>query len=202
MLRITARPDADILADAIEILAPQGRQSRSRRAAPIPTDEQKKWSKLFTKCMERMRIIKRCDGKVPAPAEIKKQLNNRFKRLQASRADLVAVASPKELIEAYDSQLRVVENILLGYQRAADHPSMRKRVGPHQPNMVASCAAAIAHDLLLESGQRVRWKQWHVLSALLYEAATGIYDFNLSKYMSMCKRGQIVRSRPAGGYFT
>src|SRR5262249_46165086 len=118
------------------------------------------------------------------------------------RVDLVAMGSSKELMEAYDSKLHVAENSLLRYQRAADHPSMRGvRFGGHQPNMVASCAAAMASDLLLEAGQRVRWKQWHRLSALLYEAATGEYGVNLSKYMIKCKSGQVVRSRPTGGHF-
>jgi hypothetical protein len=184
------RPDDDILADALKVLAP-------------PAGEYKKRQKLFTKCMERMRIIKRVnDVKAPTPPEIMERLDARCKRLKAARVDLVAMGSSKELMEAYDSQLRVAKNSLLRYQRAADHPSMRGvRFGGHQPNMVAACAAATARDLLLDSGQRVRWKQWHRLSALLYEAATGKYGVNLSKYMIMCKSGQIVRSRPTSGYF-
>jgi hypothetical protein len=173
------RTDAEIMTDAIKVLA-------------SPAGEYEKRRKLFTKCMERMRIIKRADdARAPAPAEIKERLHDRFKRLQAARADLVATGAPKELVKAYDGQLRVAKALI-----PAGVPP-----GSPQPNMVASCAAAMAHDLLLEFGQRVRWKQWHRLSALLYEAATGECDVNLSKYMMLCKRGQIVRSRPAGGYF-
>jgi hypothetical protein len=173
------RTDADILADALKVLAPRA-------------GEYEKWRKLWTKCMESMRAFKRASGKVPTPFEIMERLNDRCKRLKAARVDLVAMGSPKELIEAYDSQLRIAENGLLRYQRAADHPIMRGgRFGGHQPNMIASCAAAISRDLLLKSGQRVPWKQWHRLSALLYEAATGKYGVNLSKYMIMCKSGRI-----------
>jgi hypothetical protein len=173
------RTDAEITADAIKVLAPRAGEYEKRR-------------KLLTKCIGRMRIIKRVgDAKAPTPAEIKKQLNDRFKRLQAARVDLVAMGSPKELIEAYDSQLRVAKTLI----SAAVPP------GGQPTNMVAACAAVMARDLLLESGQRVRWKQWHRLSALLYEAATGEYGVNLSKYIIMCKSGEIVRSRPTGGYF-
>jgi hypothetical protein len=175
------RTDAEILADAIKVLPPR-------------TGEYEKRCKLFTKCMERMRAIKRVDGKeVPKPLEIMERLDARCKRLKAARVDLVAMGSSKELIVAYGSQLHVAENSLLRYQRAADHPNMRNvRFDGHQPNMVASCAVVMARDLLLEAGQRVvRWKQWHCLSALLYEAATGKYGVNLSKYMSMCKSGKI-----------
>jgi branched-subunit amino acid aminotransferase/4-amino-4-deoxychorismate lyase len=171
------RTDADILADALKVLAPRA-------------GEYEKWRKLFTKCMESMRTTKRADGKVPTPLETMERLNDSCKRLRAARVVLVAMGSPKELIEAYDSQLRVAENILLRYQRAADHPNMRNvRFG--RSNMVAVCAAVMARQLLEESGQRVLWKQWRRLSALLYEAATGEYDVNLSKYMIMCKSGRI-----------
>ena len=172
------RTDADILADALKVLAPRA-------------GEYEKWRKLFTKCMKSMRVSKRnADNKIPTPLEDIERLNDCCKRLKAARVDLVAMGSPKELMDAYDSQLRVAENILLGYQRAADHPNMRNvRFG--RSNMIAVCAAVIARDLLLNSGQRMRWKQWHRLSALLYEAATGKYGVNLSKYMIMCKSGRI-----------
>jgi hypothetical protein len=192
MLRRTVpRPDADIRtdaeigADAIKVLAPRA-------------GEYEKQHKLFTKCMKRMRASKRLDDvKAPSPPEVRDRLADRVKRLKAARIDLVAMGSSKELMEAYDSQLRVAENGLLRYQRAFDHPNMRNvRFDGNQPNVVASRAAVTARDLLLEAGQRVRWKQWHRLSALLYEAATGEYGFNCSKYMSMCKSGQI-----GGGYF-
>jgi hypothetical protein len=184
------RTDAEIVADAIKVLAPRAGEYEKRR-------------KLFTKCMRTMRVFKRLDDvKAPSPPEVMERLDARCKRLKAARVDLVAMGSPKALMAAFDSQLRVAENSLLRYQRAADHPSMRGvQFGGPQPNMLASDAAAMARDLLLEAGQRVRWKHWHRLSALLYEAATGKYGVNLSKYMLMCKSGQIVRSRPTGGYF-
>jgi hypothetical protein len=162
------RTDAEILADALKVLDPRA-------------GEYEKWRKLFTKCMKSMRNSKRlADLKVPTPREIMEQLNDRCKRLKAARVDLVAMGSSKELMEAYDSQLRL----------AADHPNMRNvRFG--RSNMVAVCAAVMARQLLEESGQRVLWKQWRRLSALLYEAATGEYDVNLSKYMIMCKSGRI-----------
>jgi hypothetical protein len=180
------RTDAEILADAIKVLSPRTGKG-----------EYEKRCKLFTKCMERMRASKRAaDVKEPTPPEVRDQLADRVKRLQAARVDLVAMGSSKELMEAYDSKLSVAENGLLYYQRAFNHPSMRGvRFGGHQPNTVASCATIMARDLLLEAGQRVRWKQWHRLSALLYEAATGKYAVNLSKYMIKCKSGHI-----GGGY--
>jgi hypothetical protein len=177
------RTDAEIAADAIKVLPPRTGKG-----------EYEKRCKLFTKCMERMRAIKRAaDVKAPTPLEVRDQLADRVKRLQATRVDLVAMGSSKELMEAYDSKLSVAENGLLRYQRAFNHPSMVGfRFGGHPPNMVASCAAVMARSLLLEAGQRVvRWKQWHRLSALLYEAATGKYGVNLSKYMIKCKSGQI-----------
>jgi len=185
------RPDAEIVDDALKVLPPRAGEHEKRR-------------KLFKKCMERMRIIKRLyDVEVPSPAEKKEEQRSHFERLQAARADLVATEASKELVEKYDNHLRVVETDLC---RAVRDPKTGRYLtvppGQHQANMVASCAAAMARDLFLEAGQRMRRKQWHRLSALLYEAATGEYGVNLSKYMDMCKSGQIVRSRPAGQYFT
>jgi hypothetical protein len=114
----------------------------------------------------------------------------------------VAVGSPKELVEMFDRQLRDAETDLC---RAVRDPKTGRYLtvplGTPPINMIASCAAAMARDLILESGQRLSWTRWNRLSALLFEAATDKYDMDLSRHVKACKKGQIIRSRPAGGYF-
>jgi hypothetical protein len=169
MLRKMApRSDADILADAIRELAPCDEQERAR----------------LIRCVEGLRATAR-GKKAPTPGKKNKQLRARLNRMQKVRADLIATGSAKDLIERFDEQIGVVESML--------SPVVIPNSPP--PNITASCAVAIAHDLLQKSGRRVRWTGCHRLGTLIYEFATGEYDFSLSKYLSMYKDGRIATTR-------
>jgi hypothetical protein len=164
------RPDADILDDAIGVIAPYNQRDVRAR---------------ITRFVEGLRRL----GQAPkASAETKNRLRKRLERMQAVRNDLVEMGSPeamKTLLSLYDEQIRVVETKIRFV-----------RPGGPEPNISACCAVAYARDLLQSSGQRVRWAQWHRLASLIYEGATGEYDANLSKYLSRHQRGLITAPAP------
>jgi hypothetical protein len=172
MLRKMApRSDAEILAD-IKELAPRDEQERKR----------------LTRCLEGLRAIAHGEKaptahgeKAPTPGEMKQRLRARLKKMQTVKAILVATEARRDLIEMYDEHLRVTESKL----RTPVPP------GGHQPDDIAACSVAEAHDLLQRSG-RVRWARWHRLSRLFYEFATGKDRENLSQYLTMYTNGRIA----------
>jgi hypothetical protein len=171
MLRRTApRPDADILADAINVVPP-----------PAGTGEYEKRRELLRKCMAHLRAFKRNYDKMPSPAEFKKQLRERFERMKRVRADLVAPwtpQAPKDLVEMYDKYLRVVED---------DWRRLAVPHGSHKPNFVAYRAVDNARILLKAFGYRGRGGREQRLASLLYEFATGEEPTRdlILKYMKM-----------------
>jgi hypothetical protein len=166
MLRKMApRSDAEILADIIEELAPRDEQEHQR----------------LTRCMEGLRAIAR-GKKAPTPGKMKEQLRARLKKMQTVKAVLVATEARRDLIEMYDEHLRVTE--------------CKLRSGPPggwQPDVIAACSVAEAHDLLQRSG-RVRRARWHHLTRLFYEFATGKDRENFSPYLTMYRKGRIARA--------
>jgi hypothetical protein len=177
MLRkVAPRPDADILADALKVLAPRAGEYEKRR-------------KLLMNCMEHLRAFKCNYDKMPSPAEFKQQLHDRIERMKQVKADLVAPwtpQAPKDLIEMYDRQLRVAED---------DWRCLAVPHGSQKPNIVAYCAVNNAHILLKAFGYQVRGGRGQRLASLLYEFAVGEEPTRdlISKYMKMRAKSRLPR---------
>jgi hypothetical protein len=164
------RPAAEILDDAIEVLTPCDAQEARAHIA------------------RRVEGLRQLGRGRKAPARTKKRLRKQLKRMQEVRDDLVEMGSPeamKTLLSLYDEKICVVQTEIRNV-----------RPGSPQPNIVACCAVAYAHDLLQNSARGVQWARWYDLAGLLYEGATGECDADLSYYLRLHQEGRFVQFRP------
>jgi hypothetical protein len=166
--QVAPRPDAEILADAIKVVAPRAGEHKKRR-------------ELLMKCMEHLRAFRHNYDEMPSPAEFEKQLRERYERMKRVKADLVAPwtrQAPQDFIEMYDKQVRVAED---------DWRSLAVPHGSQRPNIVAYSAVNNARILLKAFGYRVRGGRGQRLASLLYEFAAGEEPTRdlISKYMQM-----------------
>jgi hypothetical protein len=127
-------------------------------------------------CMTALRRWHRHLAGMPSPAAMKELSRDRVKVLVKARTVLVAMGSPGGLLDAIDGYISIA---------AAMRDDLVVPKGSRPVNLTAASAAIMARSVLRQFGvpaKKTGHGAWYRLSTLLYEAATGDHDVDLSKY--------------------
>lgn len=160
--KLKPRTDNTILADAMAMI---GR--------PV---EDKDCCDLISSCLTSMRQYHATTAGTPAPAETKAILREHVRVLREARRALVATGSPTDFLASFDGQLLVASSMAELFQVPRGSP---------RPDMTGVVAAGLARRVLRHHGvpaTKTEGGAWYQLTSLLYEAATGISEADLSKY--------------------
>jgi hypothetical protein len=157
---VKARQHKEILADAIAVVG-------------LPAET---CGDLISTCMTGLRRDKDRLANAPTAAAMKEILRDRVKILRKARSVLVAMGSPPDFIAAFDGQVIAADSEAGG---------LKVPRGSKRPDLIGASAAIMARAVLRQfniPATKTDDGAWYRLTSLIYEAATGIHDHNLSKY--------------------